>query len=291
MVASACDPEHFIRETQDIQEDDPPLYAPKVHIAIEQPQWNTLDSFLAPQNDACTVALYNYQLDSHPACPLGDTCHDVGRICAQLFEGDTDIERCVRANSFEHVPHKAVDQATSLSDLNHRCCGLGADARLCAGASAPSCRWDAAAGRRTRGGGGAGGGACVPRRRYGDDGDWCAARSGQTRRAPRSPGGAGGSLRRSPRRPPRRPPSWTPARAPRRRTGFYPIQGIPAGPACCGTTSCRRTPPLTLRRPDPPIPIWAGWRRRRRGRDPGAPPPGSACAARFRCVRSARSSW
>ena len=174
MVASACDPEHFIRETQDIQEDDPPLYAPKVHIAIEQPQWNTLDSFLAPQNDACTVALYNYQLDSHPACPLGDTCHDVGRICAQLFEGDTDIERCVRANSFEHVPHKAVDQATSLSDLNHRCCGLGADARLCAGASAPSCRWDAAAGRAVYArGGGAGGGACVPRRGGdGDDGDW-----------------------------------------------------------------------------------------------------------------------
>ena len=232
MVASACDPEHFIRETQDIQEEDPPLYAPKVHIAIEQPQWNTLDSFLAPQNDGCTVALYNYQLDSHPACPLGDTCHDVGRICAQLFEGDTDIERCVRANSFEHVPHKAVDQATSLLDLNHRCCGLGADARLCAGASAPSCRWDAAAGAPcTRGGPAARAcpGAAVMatmetgRARLTDAA--CAA-------APAVPVGASGA----PAPPAAPPPSWTPARAPRRRTGFYPIQGIPAGPACCGTS-------------------------------------------------------
>ena len=127
---------------------NPELYAPFVtemfgyagEVGME------LDSFLAPPNDGCTVALYNYQIDASPSCPHGETCRDVGRLCAQLFDKDMDISRCVFANSFVPIPNSAVDRASNTVDLNLACCGLFPSA-TCRHAATPTCRWDAAAQR------------------------------------------------------------------------------------------------------------------------------------------------
>ena len=127
---------------------NPELYAPFVtemfgyagEVGME------LDSFLAPPNDGCTVALYNYQIDASPSCPHGETCRDVGRICAQLFDKDMDISRCVFANSFVPIPNSAVDRASNTVDLNLACCGLF-PSDTCRHAATPTCRWDAAAQR------------------------------------------------------------------------------------------------------------------------------------------------
>ena len=118
----------------------PPLYAPFVTDRFAP--YTGYDSSLAPPNDACTVALYNYHINAASSCSAGETCRDVGRICARLFDNDTDVERCVFANSFASVPGRAVDQAATTEDLNRMCCGPFPP-ETCHEASTPACRWDA----------------------------------------------------------------------------------------------------------------------------------------------------
>ena len=133
----------------------PPLYAPFIGENIDLFDVDitmALESSLAPPNDACTVALYNFQIDSPAACPRGKTCHEVGRICARLFDNNMDIQRCVEANSFQPVPHKAVASSKTLEELNIRCCGLFPPAEQCVGSRAPAGRGAAGAGRAVRAG-------------------------------------------------------------------------------------------------------------------------------------------
>ena len=143
----------------------PKLYAPLAHTSavdatLRQAPALHADFFgsrLAPLNDGCTVALYNYHHKTG-ACPPAETCEDLGATCAAMFGLDADIERCVRANSFAAAPGGALEQASSLTELNHACCGDVADP-ACSGAIAgQACRWDAA----LRGAVAAGAGAAPP---------------------------------------------------------------------------------------------------------------------------------
>ena len=126
----------------------PKLYAPLAHTpgvdaTLKQRSALQADSFgssLAPMNDGCVVALYNYT--THGDCPPADTCEDIAAACAAMFAEDTDIARCVRANSFDMTPGGAEEQWRSLEELNRKCCGDVADPMCDKLIASQACHWD-----------------------------------------------------------------------------------------------------------------------------------------------------
>ena len=149
-----CDGERVCRGGQCRGAARPKLYAPLAHttaVDATLEQGSALHagiygSRLAPINDGCTVALYNYHASASAAgaCPVANRCEELGATCATMFDQDTDIERCIRANSFEASPDGALMQHDSLEALNHACCGDIADPACTGAIAGQACRWDAA---------------------------------------------------------------------------------------------------------------------------------------------------